>query len=548
MATLGLVNPKEWLSRTKLTFARGRSTKLVIIDNAYAKYHQTRSDPDRQQLHQHLADYLIEKGRHWERVKRNTASGGLMKYIHDQTRAGPAAKKNVLAQRIPEARHGLIYLWQYASIETQWAKIALEGALSIGSSTASMLQASGYSKGEDLRGLGVIVKGSTLDKAVTYAGYAKNAAGVMGLTPSASGSGEMVQPKIAAIPEVRSPAITLSELKNDPTVIERAKHYFGSAFNTVYDAVRKAVMDIFANLKHKYQTGEIWSSIGGGVASLINFILGKVLVHAAPLVGNVIEIAQGIAKTILAAKNRIIAYMNRGNFVMSPGHPSQIANAIEKQMNWSIANGAYSMAKGGLKLGGNIASWGASALIDVIAACVEFAWRFISRIFESHAMKNWIAEVRNITRVRGNWKADPSDPSGETKRPAIVYDDVAFTRLFERGCRASPCIPMMTLNSGISGDQMMFMKMFDDTGGILGQGNGISSSGNKPSASAQAEFDSATKYLTHIKQWGRNYLEGTGFKFTSADDVARGLMWHAITHHKSGSMSTGDKVLGFIAG
>jgi len=34
------------------------------------------------------------------------------------------------------------------------------------------------------------------------------------------------------------------------------------------------------------------------------------------------------------------------------------------------------MAKGGAKLGGNIASWGASALIDVIAACVEFAWKF----------------------------------------------------------------------------------------------------------------------------------------------------------------------------
>ena len=107
---------------------------------------------------------------------------------------------------------------------------------------------------------------------------------------------------------------------------------------------------------------------------------------------------------------------------------------------------------------------------------------------------------------------------------------------------------MLTLNSGISGDQMMFMKMFDDTGGILGQGSGISSDGNKPSASAQAQFDAATKYWTNLKQYGRSYLASTGFTFTSRDETARGLMWHAIEHHQAGSMSIANRALNFIAG
>jgi hypothetical protein len=395
--------------------------------------------------------------------------------------------------------------------------------------------------------LGIIKKGSTLDQTIKYAGHTKTALGAINKIPSSGGTGVMVEPKIPLPPkERRPPAIQLADLTDDPTVIERAKHYFGSAFNYVYDAIRKAVMDIFASLRLKYQTGEIWGTLGKGVASLINFILGKVVKHAAPLAGNVIEIAQGIAKTILAAKDRIIAYKGRHQFVISPGHPTQIGNAIEAQMNWAIGNGVYAMAKGGLKLGGNIASWGASALIDVIAACVEFAWKLLSRLFESHSMKKWIADVKYLTGNKASWKPDPEDHT--MKRPAIVYDDKAFTDLFERGCKASPCIPTMTLNSGISGDQMMFMKMFDDTGGILGQGTGQGSSGSKPSDAAQAQFDAATNYFTHLKQWGRNYLAGTGFTFTSEDKTARGLMWHAIHHHKAGSMSTGDKVLSFVAG
>ena len=56
------------------------------------------------------------------------------------------------------------------------------------------------------------------------------------------------------------------------------------------------------------------------------------------------------------------------------------------------------------------------------------------------------------------------------------------------------------------------------------------------------------RYWTHLKQWGRNYLESTGFTFTSSDAVAGGLMWHAITHHQGGPMAAGDKILTFLAG
>ncbi|WP_339719580.1 hypothetical protein [uncultured Paraglaciecola sp.] len=543
MSKLGLVSPKEWLSRTSITFARGRGPKLIMIDKAYAQYHAVRSEQNKEKLFQHLQDYLIEKGngKNWDNVRRNKQSGGLMKYIHDSCRKEPLAK-TVLSKRIPESRHGLIYLWQQADVQAQWAKIALEGALSVGSASASMLQASSYEKGESLEYLGKIKEDSNLDKIVSGAGHVKTAAGAAGVNPTPKGTGVQVDSKVQTPPpEKRPPVITLGTLATDPTIIERAKHFFGNAFNLVYAAIEKAVRSIYADLKLKYKTGEIWGTIGGGAVSLINFILGKVVKHAAPLVGNILEIGQGIAKAILAAKDRVIAYQKKNNFVIAPGHPMQIGKAIEKQMNWSIGNGLYTMAKSGAKLGGNIASWGASALIDVIAACVEFAWKLLSRAFESHSMNKWIAEVKNIVATGGKVK----DPYDDKMRPAIVYDDKAFTALVERGCSASPCIPMMTLNSGIAGDLMMFMKMFDDAGGILGQGSGIE---NPTTARPNKHFKAGAEYWTHLKQWGRNYLESTGFTFNSKDEFARGLMWHAIKHHNSGSMSTGDKILHFAAG
>ena len=200
------------------------------------------------------------------------------------------------------------------------------------------------------------------------------------------------------------------------------------------------------------------------------------------------------------------------------------------------------MAKGGVKLASNLLSLGASALVDVIAACVEFVYKFCTRYFQGLKMNAWVKEVKDVTGNRNGWRADPLDGKW---RPSIVYDDRRFRQLFERGCDASVCVPMMTLNSGIAGDLMMFVKIFDDTGSILGQSTGVSLDG--PSAEAQKKFDAAEKYWSLLKEKGRDYLEDTGFKFTSTDKVAQGLMHHAYEHHTS-VLSGTDELLAFGVG
>jgi hypothetical protein len=537
-AKLGIVEPKEWLSRTSvLVGARGPT--LLKVDAAYADYFRLRSEPNKLALHRALDDYLIEKGRNWERVERNTNSGGLMAHVHKATDPAPR-EKNVLEKRIPESRHGLLYLWQHAEVNTQWAKIALEGALGVAGTTISMLQAGSYNGGESLQGLGVIANNTPGNTTAAVLGKGAPAVGKLAFAPKGVASGNL-DPH----PEARAAVVRLQDLPNDPTVMERARRYFGEKFNTVYAVVSAKIEEMVRELALKYARGGFIGAIGGVVAQLINFVLGKILVHAAPFVGNAVAITQGICQAVAAAKERITTYQLRGRFVLAAGHPAQMGNAIETQMNWAIGHGIYNAAKGGAALTGNLFSLGASALIDVIAACMEFAWKFLTRLFEGRWMNEWITLVKSYTCNRNDWKADPTDG---VWRPRVVYDNAAFTALFEQGCQASVCVPMLTLNSGISGDLTMLTKLFDATGGILGQGAGQGSTGDRPSAGAQQQFGAATTYWTQLKERGRNYLASTGFTFTSSDPVARGLMWHSIKHHQGGPMSTGDKVLRFLAG
>ena len=125
---LGMVTPEEWVSRTKVMIGR-RSQSMLKVDAAYEQYYKLRSPENAQKLHVTLEAYLKEKGGNWAKVDRDKSSKGLMQAVYELT--GPKKTQNVLEKRMPESRHGVIYLWGNTVIYTQWAKIFLEGAMNL---------------------------------------------------------------------------------------------------------------------------------------------------------------------------------------------------------------------------------------------------------------------------------------------------------------------------------------------------------------------------------------------------------------------------------
>jgi hypothetical protein len=511
MALLAIVTPDEWVSRTKLLLSR-RSPALRTADEAYANYYRSRSLADMDALHEALKAYLREHGGYWDKVERDQKSGGLMRYIYEKTAPVVPSDRAAIAlqNRIPETRHGVLHLWRNANVETSWGMIMLEGGLSLGTADLGFADASH------------LIPGNLHNLAVA-GGVAGTAAGVGVGYVRGQETADAIAPR--SHPQHAAGPVQINELGRQPDRWEAVSSFLGHAFHAAYEAVKDFVMSIIN--KVRMNQGMAIGLASTAVEKLVMFILAKSCAAAAPFVGGAINLGRGIFAVVSGVKDRLSAYFARGKFCLSPGHPTLIADAIETQMNWAIGKGLYNTIKGGAKLAGNFFTAGASAIVDLIAAALEFATRFIMRFFEGRAIRSWIDEVAGT--CAGGWVNDAKN--GDVRRPAIAFDDSQFNALFERGCNASVCVPMMTLNSGICGDQMMFMRMFDDLGGVV----------------TQKTFDAATGYLRKLKETGRNYLRSTGFIFSSSSRDVQGYMAHAVHHHTPGGLSLGAAALKFVS-
>jgi hypothetical protein len=546
MPVLGIVEPSEWIRRTSVRFGR-RLAGTVRVDEAYRAYYHDRSEAKRAALHEALSQYLEEKGRHWEAVHRNVNSGGLMKYVHEATApfgSGPPtatqADRLLLDARVPETRHGVLYLWENTHVETKWGTILLQGALGAA--------AAGLSVGGDLSG------GAA---GFTYgAGAASAAAGAVGAAgarpmgpPPPPGLRQIVMvqhpdwsaERVEAEVQRRKEALPVTRPAPPPTPVttsineqldkpswdmQRIRAALGTFFQSVHDKIVELVEWLWFKIVTNMETViQLASTI---IQKIVLKVLEKVAAAAVPLVGAGIDVGRGIMQAIKGVKERLGAYFKRSKFVVRPGHPTEIADAIERQMNWAIGEGVYNAAKGGASIGLTVLAAGASggaaavatSILDAVAAGVEFATKIILRIVEGVGIQRFIERVKEACAAKDN---------GDPVRPAIVHDTRRFNELFSSGCDSSACIPMMTLNSGITGDQMMFMKMFDDT--------------TAANMVSQEQFDAATHYFDQLKQFGRSYVKATGFRFSSHKPDVHGYLYHALTHHQGGPPSLGDALL-----
>jgi hypothetical protein len=487
------VCPKEWISRTKLALAP-RSKTLQLVDEAYAAYHRTRAAADKKYLHDKLHTYLLESGRHWANVKRNTESGGLLKEVYDLTDnrpvPPPTQAASALAAEVAKARHRVLLLWKDAEVITQWAKICLQGALTGCSKTLNLLGQKGVVpldfKIAKIGSLPITVKQPV-------------AAGKLGLSIG------------NAVVTGWQKASTVNTREVGPSKWQKVKNAvkgFGQdLYHELHNVLHKILRrDVFWLAdKIAGNEGTLVGIMRAAAEKLVLFFTGHVCKAAVPFVGAGIDVVSGVCEALRGIKERMTTHFERVKFVVAPGHPELIANAIERHMNLAIGKGLFTAIQGGAKIGLQFLTGAASSIVDLVAAFIELAVRVFKRIREGARMSKWIDEVKEVCK-----NVEHRDG---VARPAIVTKDSEFTELFKRGCKASVCIPMMTLNSGVAGDQMMFMKMFDDTGRCVTQGS----------------FNAATAFFSRLKEVGKQYLRSTGFQFTSTCDQAAAWMKFAVS-------------------
>lgn len=598
---LAIVSPTEWVRRTSLTFKK-RSADTLKLDEAYAAWS---ANPSRTaaaiNLHKVLKEYVGAKGGNWSKVERNKVSGGLLEWVHQEVQKVPgvtpapvspaqAALQNV---DIPHSRYGVLYLLGNIEIDMSALAITLEGVSALGNIAGQALSTNFNHLGDEkLAAKTVNVMGQSIKTGSI------SSAGAMGTKllgtklegktdPALNARHHNLKPPPPKRPEPGFPlTLGMYELvKEDPilmlnpfmlgaTVVGTVGAAVIDALNSLRIVLMNAVTDLAHYILEKVAnpSAKSLATLGATIKGLVKFVVAKCLSSAAPFVGGALDLAGGLVQTFKAAKERIGAWMERRKIVLNPGHPELLANGIEWQMNKGVFAGLWSILKGVANTALSVLLPGASALVAAVVTGIEWLVKIIWRLIEQYQIGEFLKEarkmflkeralatttvtsgVRNYTDSMGRKQhAAVSytryEPNLDKSSGGIIHNLKEFTEFFQRGCDASPLIPMIVLNSGICGSLMVLLKMFDDL--------------NRP-LTTQAMFDTGNEYFTRLKKYSRGYMVGSGFNFSvklsttegNYDFEAhgrerkflQGLLDHSVRDH-GGQETKTDKALAFIAG
>jgi len=256
---------------------------------------------------------------------------------------------------------------------------------------------------------------------------------------------------------------------------------------------------IITALKEKF--GDIDVTLAA-IKNLLNVLAGVFLKNAAPFISAGLDIFKGLANTGDATVRRLKSWWQGRGVAVLPGHPSVVVDAIKKAMTLSIFEGLYQVLKGAGGVGLEFLTGAASTIINIVVAITETVIKIIWRLVEIGRMKTFFREARR------HWQTHGIGAS------AFHRDYVRFNRWYKQYALSIPALAILTLNSGICGDKMRFLRMFkaDDT------------------VVSQADFDKGVTYVDGLKANGARLLDACGYDFGSDDKMVGSLLSFAKTH------------------
>jgi hypothetical protein len=269
-----------------------------------------------------------------------------------------------------------------------------------------------------------------------------------------------------------------------------------------------------------------------------------VMKNAIPYLGGAIDLGTGLFRTISEAGTRLAAWNDRRFIRLQAGHPEELANAIEHQMSLGILGGVGDMLKGATKVAVGVFLPGLGSLVSAVMSGIEWLVRLVSRLgeyfgiqdFLKTARRHYEAEKQRAKKIDGVY--EPNTAAG-----GFITDTAAFTNFFRDGCKASPLIPMLTLNSGLGGSLMTMLQLFE------ADGSQSTRATRNVTGGETREFDRGAVYFTRLKHWSVDYMRKSGFKFLpldAKDKVMAGYLAHATGMGERKTHADGGTALGRV--
>lgn len=269
-----------------------------------------------------------------------------------------------------------------------------------------------------------------------------------------------------------------------------------------FNQIKAWAEDLMAKIWEKIKTifGDVAEMLGT-LKGIALFITQQIFSKAAPIIGGVVGLVQGLWKTTVGIVEKVGSWIASKGVEIAFGAPKSLVNGVEQGLTRSMLEGIYETIKSAVSLGLNAASFGGAAIVDCVVGIVEAAIKIIWRIAESKVVNKFILDARNMWTTR------------DTGRP-MHKDCLKFDDWLRPVTKKVPLVAAVTLASGIAGDKMRFLQMYTGTGNII----------------SQASFDEGVSYLDQLKRAGSRIMERSGVTFTSDDDMIAGLLKLAEKH------------------
>jgi hypothetical protein len=227
------------------------------------------------------------------------------------------------------------------------------------------------------------------------------------------------------------------------------------------------------------------------------------------------DLFKGLVNMADAASTRIKSYMLSRKVTIMSGHPATVVQSIKTAMNLGILQGLWETLKGAGNVALAVSTWGTAMIVGVVTAIFEMVVKLIWRLVEISKMNRIFEEARQLWRDREGAQA-------LHKRPFAFHE-----WYYDRAIHCPP-IAILTLNSGICGDKMVYLSMFN--------------SQNQPITTE--EFQNGVRYLDHMRVYGVGYLESCGYSFYGSDAISNSLLQHIKSH--TSPQTVGDKIWGAV--
>ncbi len=203
-----------------------------------------------------------------------------------------------------------------------------------------------------------------------------------------------------------------------------------------------------------------------------------------------------------AAVDGIRSWWRSKNVSILEGHPSIICDTLKAKMSGQVSKGVYNTIKASAGIAIQLILPGIGSVIRAVSNIILSVFETIYNIIEHYVTVTTIRGI--IYQCQYLWKQYKKNQNQQqnmaARKPLFHEDSKRFATWYREIAKSVPSLIALTLNSGICGDKMNFINMFDSyTEGPI----------------KQDKFDKGVEYVDSLKDYSANFLRTSDYRFTS---------------------------------